>query len=108
MATYTSSCFSYIASLAFSGHPQTTLTIQSNENGNDLWSAPEYANGRLAKASGLGFDSWFGGVPFQQALTNSQSAATVSKSSAWDAESNTATVVNRPMGPVQELRESFM
>jgi Ca2+-binding RTX toxin-like protein len=104
-ATYTSSGFSYIASLAFSGHPQTTLTIQSNEDGNDLWSAPDYAAGPLAKASGLGFDSWFGGVPLQQALTNSHSAATASNSSAWDAESKTATVVNRPMGPVQELRE---
>ena len=104
-ATYTSSGFSYIASLAFSGHPQARLTIQSNEDGNDLWAAQAYANGRLANASGLGFDSWFGGIPLQQVPTSSKSAVTASNSSAWDDESNTATVVNRPLGPVQELNE---
>ena len=37
--------------------------------------------------------------------TSSKSAVTASNSSAWDDESNTATVVNRPLGPVQELNE---
>ena len=103
--TYTSNGFSYIASLAFSGHPQTTLKIQSNEDGNDLWSAQAYSNGRLANTSGLGFDSWFGGIPLQQVPTSSKTAVSASNSSAWDDESNTATVVNRQMGPVQALKE---
>ena len=99
-STYTAEGLSYMKSLAFSGDPTTTIQIQSNSNGSTYWSENNYRNSSYAASGGFSFGDWFGGVGVGASTRSSSTYADAQSSSTWDAASNTATLVSRPLGPI--------
>ena len=99
-STYTAEGLSYMKSLAFSGDPTTTITVQSNSNGSTYWSESNYSSSSYAASGGFSFGDWFGGVGVGASTSSSSTYADAQSSSTWNAASNTATLVSQPLGPI--------
>ena len=97
---YTAAGLSYMKSLAYSGNPTTTITVQSNSEGSKYWSDDAYSSSSYSASGGFSFDDWFGGVGVGSSTRSSSTYSNASSSSSWDAASNTATLVSNPLGPI--------
>jgi hypothetical protein len=99
-STYTAQGLSYMKSLAFSGDPTTTITIQSDSDGSTYWSDNNYQSSSYSASGGFSFGDWFGGVGVGASTSSSDTYSDAQSSSTWDAASNTATLVSHPLGPI--------
>ena len=97
---YTAAGLSYMKSLAYSGNPTTTITVQSNSEGSQYWSEDAYSSSSYSASGGFSFGDWFGGVGVGASTRSSSTYSNASSSSSWDAASNTATLVSNPLGPI--------
>jgi hypothetical protein len=100
VSTYTAQGLSYMKSLAFSGDPTTTITIQSDSNGSTYWSDNNYQSSSYSASGGFSFGDWFGGVGVGASTSSSDTYSDAQSSSTWNAASNTATLVSHPLGPI--------
>ena len=97
---YTAEDVSYMKSLAFSGNPTTTITVQSDSSGSEYWSEANYASSSYSASGGFSFGNWFGGVGVSAGTSSSSTYSNAQSSSTWYADSNTAELVSRPLGPI--------
>ena len=97
---YTADGLSYVKSLAFSGDPTTTITVQSDSSGDTYWSEENYKNSSYSASGGFSFGNWFGGVGVSAGASSSSTYSNAQSSSTWYADSNTAELVSRPLGPI--------
>jgi len=99
-STYTQGGLSYMKSLAFSGNPTTTITVQSNSEGSQYWSEENYESSSYSASGGFSFGDWFGAVGVGASTSSSSTYSDATNSSTWNSASNTATLKSNPLGPI--------